>query len=239
MARDAAPDYVGSVLKDMYGSSMPNAAARLMRDHAKAQQAKARVQPRWTSGHGHAGHAAPPLVKHVDLKIPRVGRQHLGASSIEQPPRLTRRPFASIRVMTNDYQRQDDPIDPGRDGTLEKRRLQDRHAYGFGNALPTSKAPPGHWMPEEAIVKPQVKMDHARGKSQQETLATDIVTSVKERQEELATVEESLKKMERGPVWRHREAAKITSLQKRKVELRNGIARDVKDLETFIDCTKE
>eukprot|EP00435_Cladocopium_sp_Y103_P015252 s446_g3.t1 len=71
-----------------------------------------------------------------------------------------------------------------------------------------------------------------------ETLAADIVGSVRERQQELASVEETLTKMERGPpVWRHRDIAKMNSLQKRRMDLRNGITRDVKDLEKFIELT--
>eukprot|EP00435_Cladocopium_sp_Y103_P020780 s657_g5.t1 len=145
-ARDGTSSTLGTVLKDMYGSSLPSAAVQLMRDHAKQQANSQQLQPRWG--------APERTVKHVDLKIPRVGRQHLGALPSQDRSQRPgqRRSYASIRAMTQDYQRQDEPRDPGRDGTLDKRRLQDRHAYGFGNALPTSKAPPGHWLPEASVV---------------------------------------------------------------------------------------
>ena len=108
--------------------------------------------------------------------------------------------------------------------------------------MPTSQAPAGYVEADAPAALPKART------WDEEALAVDIVGSVKERQRELAGVEQQLQQLGQGFVWRrpgdrvegrrgHRHVAQLTSLGKQQMELRNAIARDVKDLETLIDCT--
>eukprot|EP00931_Biecheleriopsis_adriatica_P117760 TRINITY_DN93245_c0_g1_i1.p1 TRINITY_DN93245_c0_g1~~TRINITY_DN93245_c0_g1_i1.p1 ORF type:complete len:272 (-),score=59.35 TRINITY_DN93245_c0_g1_i1:87-863(-) len=248
----AQTGYVASVLNEMYGGSLPRAASQLLRDQAKKRSSSAPPQ-RWLGGSGDL----PKQRRHVKLEVPRVGRGG-GAMAAKPPPMPTfsRRPLAQILADTGNYKRQDEPAELKRDYSSEKTRLQDRYAFNFGSALPNSGAPPGMPQPSQSSdsrrrvtfhsLPPSREGSPRTGTSglttEQERMAADIVQGVRARQKELENVEEALvncsSKAESSgqTVDRRRVLMKeMASASKKRLELRNAIDKDIKDLEKLVD----
>jgi len=81
------------------------------------------------------------------------------------------------------------------------------------------------------------------GGSTEEALAQDIVQSVRDKQRDLASVEEALaglsmrsERVGEGAEKRRLLQKQLASESKRRLEIKNSIARDVQDLEQLLDC---
>jgi len=261
---EASGGYVASVVREMYGSSLPRAAQQLLRDHARTRSSSAPAKGgtgTWSTGLSERGAA-----RKVDVKIPKVG-QRKGAGP-PLPPRAppSKKPLAQILVDTGGYdQRQDLPVPSGRDALVEKRRLQDQNAFGFGGALPTTKASAGYVASMPAVSSDRKSrggrhVSFAQDRSgslppsrdgisnntglttEQERMAVDIVEGVRSRQRELDGVDQVLSSLvERAEVPRQdhglRNAVKkeMVTASKRRLEFKNAIQRDMHDLEHLFD----
>lgn len=151
--------YAARVLREMYGNSLPRAAVQLLRDHGHARSSSAPPtlpslgpSPGARGGVWSTGLAErPALKKRCEVNAPKVG-QGKQIQDLGLPPRLPggRRTHTQILAKTDNYQKhmEDRPLPRGQDRGEETRRLQDRCAYNFGSALPTSAAPPGMPAPE-------------------------------------------------------------------------------------------
>mmetsp|Transcript_50788 Transcript_50788/g.91230 ORF Transcript_50788/g.91230 Transcript_50788/m.91230 type:complete len:265 (+) Transcript_50788:52-846(+) len=252
--------YAEHVLKDMYGGSLPRAAKQLLQEHAKNRSSSAPAigaQKRWLGSQGYE----PKQRRHVELKVPRVGRGQAGVSQL--PPTLpaaSRRPLARILADTSNYNRKDEFVERGKDLSEEKRRHQDRCAYNFGGALPTSHAPPGmpqaggdlaprrrvtfHSLPASREGSPRGGVSGLT--AEQEQMAADIIQSVKERQAALNVAEEALQgcaDRAEGPglsAERRRLVMKeMASASHQRTQLRSEINQNIKDLEKLMDCAPD
>mmetsp|Transcript_40349 Transcript_40349/g.72680 ORF Transcript_40349/g.72680 Transcript_40349/m.72680 type:complete len:269 (-) Transcript_40349:55-861(-) len=267
MAANGGGGYAAGVLREMYGNSLPRAAQQLLQDHAKSRSSSEPPLRAKVFSTAMFEHRAS---KKVDLKVPRVGqRKTQDTEGVAKPPKMpTRRPLAQILLETSNYERQLEPPPlRGRDcGDAEKWRLQDQYSFGFGSALPTTSVPPG--MPAPSASSPS----RAKGRSlslqrsgarrvsfdgreaaelktgltnEQESLATDIIHGVRDRQRELDTVEQALADLTTRSEARGEGGARslirkeMIGASKRRLEIRNAIQRDVQDLEKLFDCSPE
>mmetsp|Transcript_107870 Transcript_107870/g.305152 ORF Transcript_107870/g.305152 Transcript_107870/m.305152 type:complete len:169 (-) Transcript_107870:84-590(-) len=123
------------------GGALPRAASQLLRDHSAQARSSSAPGPRqWATGLCER----PRARRCVDLKVPKVGQKRCSGGALPPAPAPTRRPLGRILQETSGYERQDQPpACQGLDYDEEKRRHQDRCAFGFGSALPTVMAPCG------------------------------------------------------------------------------------------------
>eukprot|EP00927_Polykrikos_kofoidii_P062320 TRINITY_DN57125_c0_g1_i1.p1 TRINITY_DN57125_c0_g1~~TRINITY_DN57125_c0_g1_i1.p1 ORF type:complete len:300 (+),score=56.81 TRINITY_DN57125_c0_g1_i1:116-1015(+) len=267
-------NYAASVLKDMYGESLPRAAQKLLKDHAQTRSSSAPPPKSWSlsmTGGGLTEQTKQPR-KRVDLKVPRVGRdggKSTDASMVSlgappRPPMLPRRKtLAQIRDETSNFRRDEKPPPAACDGSAQKARLQDMNAFGFGSALPNTHAPPGMPAAPKGVVnssagsKPRRRVIFSSSlppsrvgspnagacglTEANESLASEIVLSVKERQRELGKVEDELselvKRAEEPTPARRQLQKQMADADKRRREIQSSIRRDVQDLEKLVDLT--
>lgn len=243
--------YAANVLKEMYGGNLPRAAKQLLADHAKSRSSSAPAKPsRWLGSTG----KVPRQRKSVDLRVPRVGR---GSGLPARPPPMPssgKKTMAHILADTENYKRQDEQRALSRDYSVEKLRHQDKCAYGFGSALPNTHAPAGyappavkrrvtfHSLPASRECSPRAGHGSSRLTDEQTRMAEEIVQSVRQRQIELDSVEESLAqnagqadKSAQSADRRRSVMKEMASVSKRRLELKNAMQRDVQDLEKLID----
>lgn len=245
--------YAANVLKEMYGGNLPRAAKQLLADHAKSRSTSAPAKPsRWLGSTGEV----PRQRKSVDLRVPRVGRGGGLAGAARPPPMPSsgKKPLAHILAQTENYKRQDEQLALGRDYSVEKQRHQDKCAYGFGSALPTTHAPAGyvpppvrrrvtfHSLPASREGSPRAGHGSSGLTDEQTRMAEEIVQSVRQRQIELDSVEQSLEQytgqadQSSQSADRRRSIMKeMANVSKRRLELKNAMQRDVQDLEKLID----
>jgi len=251
--------YAAGVLREMYGGSLPRAASQLLRDHAKARSSSApapHAKP-WTTGLSER----PTAKRSAVVQVPRVGQGAAAAGpTAPRPPRIpARKSLAQILDETSNYDRTDKPdiLPLGRDNDEMKWQLQNKLAFNFGTALPHLGGP-SH-LPGEATSKPSQptmrrvtfaslppSRDGPPTKSgltpEQERLASNLVTGVQERQQELDRVEESLAKCVSrvevaglGTEQRRIVRAEMASHSQKRLELKSAIRKDVLDLEKLMD----
>lgn len=254
--------YAAGVLQEMYGDALPHVARQLLRTHNKTRslsEPAARRQAQWSTGSSER--RAPR--RRVELKVPRVGARKAPDTdeAPNRPPGLpTRKPLAQILQETSGYEKRGTLPPPARrDMSVEKRQLQDRNAFGFGSALPNTHAPTGlsaeatavSGKPRRRVVFSSLPPSREGSPSRreipkpQEAIAAEIVESVRERQRELDLVEEQLShhvvraEAPAGQVLEGRRAlrSEMAKASQRRLELKNAISKDVKDLETLLDCT--
>mmetsp|Transcript_82986 Transcript_82986/g.257748 ORF Transcript_82986/g.257748 Transcript_82986/m.257748 type:complete len:259 (+) Transcript_82986:126-902(+) len=254
----ATKNYAEDVLRQMYGGSLPREAAQLLRAHGSSKGRSSSAPPqKWSTGLSER----PRERRRVDLRVPRVGARKSGDPG--RPPSLPgtgKKPLSHILLETCNYERQDE-MQPssGRDYDEDKRRHQDRCAYGFGSALPTVMEPRSLAQGSGAgRAKPRVTFATSLPPSregsprrlgltsEQERLAAEIVDGVRERQRELDHVEVALADCTvhaetpgEGVNARRRVLKEMEGQSKRRLELKNAIARDIKDLEKLMDLTPE
>jgi len=263
-ARQAGGGYAASIMKEMYGERLPRAATQLLRDHARTRSSSApapRLDTVFSTG------MAERRARHVvDLKVPRVGQKKAcmmpGAG---RPPVLPgRRHLSQILLETSNYEHQQDaPAMHGRDcGDLEKHRLQNQYAFGFGSALPTTElsgVAASAFAAAEASASRRVNFasgslpssrdvsPHKSGLSQaHERMAVDIVEGVRERQRELEGIDQSLANfVQRSenpgekPCVRTNIRKEMVASSKRRLELKNAINRDMQDLDKLLDLAPD
>eukprot|EP00930_Biecheleria_cincta_P100116 TRINITY_DN91724_c0_g1_i1.p1 TRINITY_DN91724_c0_g1~~TRINITY_DN91724_c0_g1_i1.p1 ORF type:complete len:264 (-),score=57.98 TRINITY_DN91724_c0_g1_i1:206-997(-) len=246
--------YAANVLKEMYGGNLPRAAKQLLADHAKSRSTSAPAKPsRWLGATGEVVKQR----KSVDLRVPRVGRGG-GLAGLMRPPPMPssgKKPLAHILAETENYKRQDEQLAIGRDYSVEKQRHQDKCAYGFGSALPTTHAPAGyvppapprrrvtfHSLPASREGSPRAGHGSSGLTDEQSRMAEEIVQSVRQRQMELDAVEESLarytdqaEKSSQSSDRRKYVMKEMANVSRRRLELKNAMHRDVQDLEKLID----
>jgi len=257
--------YAADVIREMYGGSLPHEATRLLRAHgaAQARSSSAPVVQKWSTGLSDR----PQERRRVDLKVPRVGqRKNAGGGLPPSVPGTGKKPLAQILLDTSNYERQEDPQPRGRDYEEEKRRHQDRCAFGFGNALPTVMEPrslagrprqPPKPLPTKrhklhvtfAASLPASREASPRRSgltAEQEQMAAEIVDGVRARQQELETVEQVLagstvqaEEVGKGTDARRRLLRQMEGQSKRRLELKNAIAKDIGDLEKLMDLSPE
>lgn len=248
--------YAATVLREMYGGSLPRAATQLLRDHAKIRSSSApptRSERVWSTGL-----ADRKPTRRVDLRVPRVGQGK--QESLARPPKLPttgRKPLSHILLETSNYERElEIPFVHGRDCSEgEKRKLQNQYAYNFGTALPTTgvsdaaAAALAARQPRRRVSFECGSLPASREVSPrksglppaQEKIAVEIVEGVRERQRELAGIDESLaglvKRSEMPTESRQRTAVRkeMVAASKRRLELKNAIQSDMQDLDKLFD----
>lgn len=246
--------YAANVLKEMYGGNLPRAAKQLLADHAKSRSTSAPAKAsRWLGSTGEV----PKQRKSVDLRVPRMGRDRGLAGATRPPPMPSsgKKSLAHIVADTENYKRQDEQPAIGRDYSIEKQRHQDKCAFGFGSALPNTHAPAGyvppapprrrvtfHSLPASREGSPRAGNSSCGLTDEQTRMAEEIVKSVRQRQMELDSVEESLAlytdqadKSSQSADRRKSVMKGMASVSKRRLELKNAMHRDVQDLEKLMD----
>jgi len=249
--------YVASVLGDMYGKSLPRAAQQLLKEHTRLRSSSAPPKAWATTGIAED----KPRRRVVDLKVPRVGRGGAADTGYcARPPRPTnlpkRKSHAEIVNETNGYERQDlkTVLDPRKDGAHQKQMLQDVNSFQFGSALPNTHAPPG--MSPMAKPRRRVAFTNScpasregspRGQKsgmsvEQESMASEIVRSVRERQQDLDKVDQVLQgfvsNVEGSAVTggrRQEVHKKMANASKQRLELKSAIQRDLQDLDKLME----
>lgn len=223
--------YAATVIRELYGGSLPRAAEQLLRDHSKTRSSSAPpTAPTWSTSLGERSER-----RQVEIRVPKVGTK---SSSEARPPRMPmRRPLSQILQDTGNYDLQSQaPAARGRDNAEEKRRLQDRRGQNFGGAL--LAAGPSEWLSAEV---PPARAS-ASALTKDEKLAEGIVRSVQERQRELEAIEENLAKCTElaelpgeGAERRRLIRKQMINASQKRMELKSAIARDVKDLALLMD----
>lgn len=256
-------DYAASVLRDMYGGSLPRAASQLLADHAKARSVS--LPPPGRRREFTTGLAEIQDKKRTVVRVPRVGQKKTQESQAapSRPPKLpVRKSHMLILAETSNYERVDDHIAPsGPDCAEQKWHLQNKNAFGFGSALPTTGAPVRRSPHSSASLSPTSKRTvrfasalpsrgatppRAGPANEQERLVADIAGSVRERQRELEDVEKTLVELtERAEAPAERQERRrvvrcgMVEASKRRLELKNAIRKDVEDLERLLDLSPD
>lgn len=250
-------DFAASVMREMYGGSLPRAATQLLKDHAKARSSSApaaRDRAVFSTGLVERGKA-----RQDSVKVPKVGQKNGMASGYARPPQMpsTGKKMLDQILLDNsnyDYQ-QEKPVAHGRDcSDAQKNRLQDQYAFNFGTALPTTGVPDGYIEP---ATRRRVSFAAGSGSApgsrattpqksglsaEQDRMAADIIEGVRRRQTELAAVDQSLagyvqrsEQPSEGRNLRQGLRKEMVGASKQRLELKNAIARDMQDLDKLFD----
>eukprot|EP00929_Paragymnodinium_shiwhaense_P003480 TRINITY_DN104007_c0_g1_i1.p1 TRINITY_DN104007_c0_g1~~TRINITY_DN104007_c0_g1_i1.p1 ORF type:complete len:278 (-),score=42.04 TRINITY_DN104007_c0_g1_i1:205-984(-) len=247
----ATGGYVGSVLRDMYGASLPRAAQELLKSHTGSKRStSAPPTQSWSCSQSLSDKTL--CRKRVDLKVPRVGRGTASGGysgdlldvAPPRPPMMPKRkPLSQIVKDTSNYACQLEPAGPlGRDMEREKRRLQDRHGYGLGAHIPGVQAPSAPKRVSFSSSPRRASSQPPKRSEIQQCLAQDIVQSVKERQKELEGADDALsklvQKLEAPQVgnMRHLIQREMSNISKQRAEIQAAIKGDIGDLQKLVDA---
>lgn len=257
MARGPTGGAAAGLLREMYGGSLPRVATQLLRDHAQARSASAPAPSGKSTWPARSNSLAPrPENRRVEVKAPRVGCGY-NSDLLSRPPRLPlgKKSQAQILVETSDYERIVAAPVAGRDNEAIKRRLQDRLAYDAQAALPGLRALPAPApapRPSRHVTFANRPYSSDRAgtpqpqrtglTAEQERLASEIVLGVRDRQQELESVESSIQDCSEqvGLSGDSTERRRLLRLQmgrasKRRLELQTAIRSDVQDLQQILD----
>lgn len=246
----------------MYGGSLPRAATQLLKDHAKSRSSSA---PPARDRVFATGLAERGSARQDHVRVPRVGQQKSSGSA--RPPRAppSKKPLSQILLDTGNYEReQEQPQQRGREsGEVQKRRLQNKNAFEFGSALPTTGITEAGAAALAAAEQRRRRVSFSPDCSslpstpefsglsaENDKLATDIIEGVRARQRELAGVDNSLAgyvHQAEGPAAAGSQGAggrsgvrkEMVNASKRRLELKNAISRDMQDLEKLFELTQD
>lgn len=149
--------YAASVMREMYGGSLPRAATQLLRDHAAASARRSTSAPPSTKVFSTSLNERPVQRRKgfertaavgCEGLVPKVGpgaAKALAESACAKPPRIpvSRRTLGQILQETSNYKCPEAVSTHGRDTAAEKKLLQDRSEFSIGGAhvLPGAAIP--------------------------------------------------------------------------------------------------
>eukprot|EP00928_Gymnodinium_smaydae_P026581 TRINITY_DN20828_c0_g1_i1.p1 TRINITY_DN20828_c0_g1~~TRINITY_DN20828_c0_g1_i1.p1 ORF type:complete len:326 (-),score=73.60 TRINITY_DN20828_c0_g1_i1:73-960(-) len=265
---------VASVLRDMYGSSLPRAAAEMLRDQ-RARSSSAPAAPSFCTG---LGERADPKRARPKVAVPRVGNAARQPVFDGRPPLLPgfgKKMQPQILQETGNYAVTAGgyPVQrPARDAEAEKLRLQEPWLFaggaagrgraggpadtdddGYGGATSSrprrnvrfSSAPPPGVSCSDGIRPRCGEAGGYEGSGldpQQEALAAEIVSGVRDRQRQLDTVESQIVELTRRaeeagapPHARRLLRKQLVEQTQSRNELSSGIRRDLSDLGKLLE----